>query len=113
MRTSKPPKRVRLGPRHAPKKPRVSNELEKLHQDKSAASRYEVSNQLRELLTSEGIPASARVTAARTLAEMEGLIGRHQLAPERAEAPVSSLSREALVSELERLRTLVDLGLVR
>src|SRR5215831_2247222 len=106
-------KRVRLGPRHAPKKARVNKGLGPVDQDKHATSRYEVTDHLRGLIASEDIPAAAKVTAARTLAEMEGLIGRHRLAPERAEAPVSSLSREALVSELERLRTLVDLGLVR
>lgn len=75
---------------------------------------YEVAGQLRDLLKNEGLPASARVTAARTLAEIEGLIGRHQPAPERgATAALSSLSRDQLIDELGRLRTLVDLGLVR
>jgi hypothetical protein len=73
---------------------------------------YEVASALRNLLQSNDIPASARVTAARTLAEIEGLIGRHQAAPERAGAPLSSLSRAELVSELERLRALFGMGLV-
>lgn len=76
-------------------------------------SGYEVAAELRNLLKSNDIPASARVTAARTLAEIEGLIGRHQAAPERAGQPLSALSRGELVSELERLRTLFDVGLIR
>jgi len=73
-----------------------------------------VSRQLQNLLYNKRLPASARVTAARTLAEIEGLIGRHQLAPvQGATAPLSSLSRDELISELERLRTAIDLGIVR
>jgi hypothetical protein len=57
-------------------------------------------------------PAAAKVTAARTLAEIEGLIGRHQAAPRNETASLSILSRDDLIAELERLRTLIDLGLV-
>jgi hypothetical protein len=83
-----------------------------LNLDEKNRARYEVREQLQTLLETEDLPASARVTAARTLAEMEGLIGRHQAVPERINKPVSSLSRGELVSELERLRTLHGLGLV-
>jgi len=78
------------------------------------SERFQVSAQLRDLLEREDLPASARVTAARTLAEIEGLIGRHQATPDRGTiAPLSSLSRDQLQDELTRLRTLFDLGLVR
>lgn len=73
---------------------------------------YQVRTQLENLLSNKDLPASARVTAARTLAEIEGLIGRHQSVPERTGQPISSLSRSELVAELERLRTLFGLGLL-
>jgi hypothetical protein len=74
---------------------------------------YVVRAQLQELLENQELPASARVTAARTLAEMDGFVGRHQSAPEKGTtAPLSSLSRDQLQDELTRLRTLFDLGLV-
>lgn len=81
--------------------------------DTTKTSGYEVAAELRNLLKSNDIPASARVTAARTLAEIEGLIGRHQAAPERAGQPLSALSRGELVGELDRLRTLFGMGLIR
>ena len=62
---------------------------------------------LQEIVQNQRSPAAARVTAARTLAELDGQLGRHQAAPERQGAMVSSLSREDLVSELDRLRTLI------
>jgi hypothetical protein len=50
-------------------------------------------------------PANARASALRTLAEINGLIGRHAMAPERAaDTPVSELNRDELVLELARLR---------
>jgi hypothetical protein len=70
-------------------------------------------DQLRALVSAPDTPAAAKVNAVRTLAEIEGLLGRHQAAPERQSGAVSELSRDELVLELERLRTLVDLGLVR
>ena len=70
-------------------------------------------DQLRELLSAADTPAAAKVNAARTLAEIEGMIGRHQLAPiAGTTAPLSSLSRDQLTAELDRLRTLFELGLV-
>lgn len=82
--------------------------------DNVPAEGYAVSGQLRDLLNRADIPASARVLAARTLAEMDGMIGKHQAPPSHVPtAALSSLSREELVSELSRLRTLVDIGLVR
>jgi hypothetical protein len=82
-------------------------------QDRPGSERYAVADQLRELLSAADTPAAAKVNAARTLAEIEGMIGRHQLAPiAGTTAPLSSLSRDQLQDELSRLRTLFDLGLV-
>ena len=49
---------------------------------------------------------TARTAAARTLAEMDGLLGKHQAAPGqgRDAVPVASLSRPELEAELARLR---------
>jgi hypothetical protein len=81
-------------------------------QDTTKRGGYQVAETLTNLLNSNDIPASARVIAARTLAEIEGLIGRHQAAPERAGAALASLSRAELVAELERLRSLIGMGLI-
>jgi hypothetical protein len=75
-------------------------------------TRYEVFDHLRALVSDPTAPAAARVNAARTLAEMDGLIGRHQVVPERDTPSLATLSREALIAELERLRTAVELGIV-
>lgn len=72
-----------------------------------------VSAVLLALVQDQDAPAAARVNAARTLAEMDGLIGRHQAEPERSAPSLATLSRDELVSELDRLRTAIDLGLVR
>ena len=81
--------------------------------NKPATDGYAVRDQLRDVLHRDDIPASARVNAARTLAEMDGMIGKHQAAPSNAPtAPLASLSREQLTGELARLRALVDLGLL-
>lgn len=66
------------------------------------------------LLADSATPAAARVNAARTLAELDGMIGRHALPPPAsASAPVSTLTRTELIAELEHLRTLISIGLVR
>lgn len=50
-------------------------------------------------------PASARVTAMRTLAEMDGLVGKLQTqANDTSDQPLSTLTREQLENELTRLR---------
>ena len=61
---------------------------------------------LRSILASKAAPAAAKATAARTLAELEGRIGKHQQAPidRLAESRVSLLSRGELERELARLR---------
>jgi len=68
---------------------------------------------LRSVIEDLDAPATARVAAARTLAEINGQIGRHQVAPSRvATEGLASLSRDQLVLELERLREVCNLGLV-
>lgn len=60
---------------------------------------------LTELLSDRSATGQARAAAARTLAEMDGLIGRHQSRPDRdAAVPVEELTRAGLVAELARLR---------
>jgi hypothetical protein len=74
-------------PASAPKRENaIRSDLERLSRDRRA-------------------PASARVTALRTLAEMDGHIGRlqHQGA-DTSDSPLSTLSREQLENELVRLR---------
>jgi len=64
-----------------------------------------VRSQLETILADPTAPAATRGQAARTLAEMDGLIGRHQAAPDRAgDTPVGELSRADLLAELARLR---------
>jgi hypothetical protein len=73
---------------------------------------YGVSEYLKSIVSDPKAPAAARVNAARTLAEMDGQIGRHQIVPERDTPSLATLSRDELIAELERLRTAVDLGIV-
>jgi hypothetical protein len=63
---------------------------------------------LREILSSETATGQSKASAARTLAEMAGAIGRHQQAPadRAAEARVSLLTRAELERELARLRSI-------
>jgi len=80
--------------------------------DKGATEGYETIA-LRSVIDDLNAPATARVQAARTLAEMDGRIGRHQVAPSRvASEGLASLSRDQLVLELERLRAVCELGLM-
>ena len=62
---------------------------------------------LRAILDNPEANAPAKASAARTLAEIEGRIGRHQQAPidRTGDRPVSALSRVELERELARLRT--------
>lgn len=99
----------------------IRDKRNKLTQDKTrnggknvgTNARYAVRKQLETLAKSPQAPAAARVTAARTLAEIDGLIGKHQQPPDRlASSQLHELSRAELSAELERLRALIDLGLV-
>jgi Tfp pilus assembly protein FimT len=72
---------------------------------KSGGGFSSVRAQLTGILADPNAPAATRGQAARTLAEMDGLIGRHQAAPDRAgDVPPAELSRAELVAELARLR---------
>ena len=64
---------------------------------------------LRQLLQSKTTPAAAKAQAARTLAEMRGLLGRHQERPADLDTrPLSGLSQAELRAELARLQGLSD-----
>lgn len=63
---------------------------------------------LANLASDAALNPNARAAAARTLAEIQGLVGRHQPKPDRtAGVAIETLSREDLQSELSRLRALV------
>jgi hypothetical protein len=63
---------------------------------------------LMDMVKSDLTTPHARAAAARTLAEISGLIGKHAVAPSRgATADVADLDRADLVRELERLRARV------
>jgi hypothetical protein len=73
--------------------------------DNKMSRGYDIRAKLREVLDNPKAPPQARAAAGRTLAEMDGLIGRHQAAPSRgASVPVGQLSRAELEAELVRLR---------
>jgi hypothetical protein len=58
-----------------------------------------------EIASDPDAPSAARASAARTLLEMEGAIGRNQTPPSVTEdRPLSSLSRADLEAELSRLQ---------
>ena len=81
--------------------------------NKATSRGYAAREALTGVLSDRSSPASAKVFAARTLAEMDGRLGRHQAPPSNlATVPLSQLSRDQLVEELGRLRALVDLGLL-
>jgi hypothetical protein len=83
-------------------------------QNKTKTGGFAARAALSDVLADRQSPASARVFAARTLAEMDGAIGRHQAPPSNLGAtPLAQLSRDELVAELGRLRALIELGLVR
>jgi hypothetical protein len=60
---------------------------------------------LRTLASDPTANAHARASAARTVAEIQGLIGKHSVAPDRTGTiPIGELSRSDLTQELTRLR---------
>jgi hypothetical protein len=61
---------------------------------------------LQELSEDDSQPATVRAQAARTLLEMRGLIGRHQIIPGQGTeiVPLSLGTRPELEAELSRLR---------
>lgn len=61
---------------------------------------------LREVMSSDA-PAAAKAQAARTLAELTGLLGRHQDKPDSQDSrALSALSQDELRAELRRLKGL-------
>lgn len=89
----------------------VGDRLEKQDNDRGGIPGNAV-RALQEVLRSRTAPAAAKATAARTLAEIEGKLGRHQQAPvdRLAEQRVSLLCRVDLERELARLRTVLGTG---
>jgi hypothetical protein len=64
--------------------------------------------ELEKLSRDRRAPASARVTALRTIAELDGHIGRLQSqAQDVSDSPLSTMTREQLENELVRLRATV------
>lgn len=65
---------------------------------------------MRAIVHDPEAPAAARASAARTLAEIEGRLGRHAPPPPKTTTTVDQLTRTELVQELERLRALIGAG---
>jgi hypothetical protein len=81
--------------------PRAPKAVPKILKSKENRTRSE----LEKLAADRRAPASARVTALRTIAEMDGLVGRLQTtAADTSDAPLSTMTREQLENELVRLR---------
>lgn len=57
---------------------------------------------LRQILIDAGASAAAKASAARTLAEIEGVLGRHASPPKDASKPLASMTREELEAELAK-----------
>lgn len=57
---------------------------------------------LRQMVASATTPPAARAQAARTLAEMAGLLGRHSAPPTDQGKPVAEMTRAELEAELLR-----------
>lgn len=105
-------KRVKAGPRAGPRRSAGPQDVV-LGKNIGKTRSYAARAALEDVVKDQQTPAAAKVFAARTLAEMDGQIGKHQAPPStRATAPLASLSRVDLEAELGRLRALIDLGLV-
>jgi hypothetical protein len=79
--------------------------------DNTEIEGYEI-RALQSVINDPEASAMSKVSAARTLAELDGRLGRHQAAPSRsASEGLAILSRDELVHELERLREVCELGL--
>lgn len=55
---------------------------------------------LRSILTDTTASAAAKASAARTLAEIEGALGRHAAPPASSAKPLTEMTREELEAEL-------------
>lgn len=58
---------------------------------------------LRQVLRDNQAPAAARAAAARTMLEVNGLLGRNATTPIDAGKPTSELSRDDMLAELAAL----------
>jgi hypothetical protein len=73
--------------------------------DKAPTDGYSVRATLEAIALDPRATGTARASAARTLAELDGLLGKHQQPPERHDsAQLSQLTRAELEAELARLR---------
>ena len=73
--------------------------------DNKMSPGYDVRAKLLKVMDNPKASPQAQASAGRTLAEMDGLIGRHQAAPAKGSSvPVRQLSRAEPEQELERLR---------
>lgn len=63
---------------------------------------------LRSVMADPDAPAAARTQAARTLAEVKGMVGRHAAPPDLDTKPSSIMSRAELEAELRQLRSTKD-----
>lgn len=74
--------------------------------DTLEADRLLVRETLRKVMSSDA-PAAAKAQAARTLAELTGLLGKHQDKPDENDSkPLSAMSQAELRAELRRLKGL-------
>jgi hypothetical protein len=79
--------------------------------DKAKNDGYEI-RALQSVISDPEASAMSKVSAARTLAELDGRLGRHQAPPSQAsDLSLAILSRDELATELERLREVCELGL--
>ena len=73
--------------------------------DNKMSRGYDIRAKLLRVMDNPKSSPQAQASAGRTLAEMDGLIGRHQSAPAKGSTvPVGQLSRAELEAELVRLR---------
>jgi hypothetical protein len=66
---------------------------------------------LRSIAASDRAPAAARATAARSLAEIAGLIGRAKAIPSTDQRLTAELTLEEIDREIEATRALLELEL--
>lgn len=86
----------RAQPESAPEVPGDNSDKSKLNSDDAALIRAT----LREIMADPASPAAARAQAARTLAEMTGLLGRHAAPPAEKGKPLAEMTLAELEAEL-------------
>jgi hypothetical protein len=103
--------RTRITERKAKARGTKGPQLVGSKQDNGTNDGYEI-RALQSVISDPEASAMSKVSAARTLAELDGRLGRHQAPPSQAPAlSLAILSRDELVHELERLREVCELGL--